>query len=120
MPRGTPMASFKIGITMAGAISAGAYSAGVLDFLLEALEQWEGRKQALRDTGKAPVDWDVPSHDVFIPVMSGASAGAITAALGVIASAEQTSAGAIPVTHQYPQVGAVTTSLPRLYQAWVS
>lgn len=28
---------FKIGVTMAGAVSAGAYTAGVLDFLIEAL-----------------------------------------------------------------------------------
>mgnify|MGYP003342307022 CR=1 FL=1 len=31
-------APFKIGLVMAGAVSAGAYTAGVLDFLLEALE----------------------------------------------------------------------------------
>src|SRR5271163_2793770 len=34
------MATFKIGINMAGAVSAGAYTAGVLDFLIEALDAW--------------------------------------------------------------------------------
>ena len=34
------MASFKIGINMARAVSAGAYTAGVLDFLTEALDEW--------------------------------------------------------------------------------
>jgi hypothetical protein len=34
------MASFRVGINMAGAISAGAYTAGVLDFLTEALDAW--------------------------------------------------------------------------------
>jgi hypothetical protein len=29
---------FQIGLTMSGAISAGAYTAGVVDFLVEALE----------------------------------------------------------------------------------
>jgi len=33
------MASFRIGINMAGAVSAGAYTAGVLDFLTEALDE---------------------------------------------------------------------------------
>jgi len=32
---------FQIGFAMAGAISAGAYSAGVLDFFIQALEAWE-------------------------------------------------------------------------------
>ena len=39
---------FKLGINMAGAISAGAYTAGVLDFLMEALEEWEKAKVAFR------------------------------------------------------------------------
>ena len=36
--------SFEIGLAMAGAISAGAYSGGVLDFLIEALDAWEKEK----------------------------------------------------------------------------
>jgi predicted patatin/cPLA2 family phospholipase len=32
---------FKIGLVLAGAVSAGAYTAGVVDFLFEALEAWE-------------------------------------------------------------------------------
>jgi hypothetical protein len=32
-----------------GAVSAGAYTAGVLDFLIEALEEWENAKLAFRD-----------------------------------------------------------------------
>lgn len=112
------MATFYVGLTMAGAISAGAYSAGVLDFLLEALEQWEQAKRDLRARNVAPNDWTVPSHDVVIPVMSGASAGAITAALGVVASAEQR-ADPSPQQFVLSQVGTVTSNLPRLYQAWV-
>ena len=55
---------------MAGAISAGAYTAGVMDFLIEALEDWQGRK----NNGEA----NVPSHHVEIPVIGGASAGGMT------------------------------------------
>ena len=31
---------FEIGLVMAGAVSAGAYTAGVVDFLIRALDQW--------------------------------------------------------------------------------
>ena len=34
------MKGFRIAINMAGAISAGAYTAGVLDFMTEALDAW--------------------------------------------------------------------------------
>ena len=33
--------TFEIALVMAGTISAGAYTAGVVDFLLEALSEWE-------------------------------------------------------------------------------
>jgi len=69
------MASFKIGINMAGAISAGAYTAGVLDFLTEALDDWYAAKK----NGQA-----VPGHDVSIEVFSGASAGGMCAAISSV------------------------------------
>jgi predicted acylesterase/phospholipase RssA len=69
------VASIKIGINMAGAISAGAYTAGVLDFLTEALDEWEEAKAG----GQS-----VPMHDVCIEVMSGASAGGMCAAISSV------------------------------------
>lgn len=62
---------FELGLVMAGAISAGAYTAGVIDFLLQTLEEW----QQLKDKGEGP------PHDVKIRVMSGASAGGMTSAI---------------------------------------
>ena len=50
--------TFELGLVMAGAISAGAYSAGVADFLFEALDAYEEEK---RKPG-----WDGPIHDVRI------------------------------------------------------
>src|SRR5262249_30863752 len=63
--------TFEIGLVMAGAISAGAYRAGVMDFLLQALDEWE----------KAKAEGDAPPHQVKLKVMTGASAGAMTAAI---------------------------------------
>jgi hypothetical protein len=65
--------TFRIGISMAGAVSAGAYTAGVMDYLLEALENWQEAKK-LNLPG-------VPEHDVVIEVISGASAGGMTAVI---------------------------------------
>jgi len=68
--------TFHFGINMAGAVSAGAYTAGVLDFLMEALEQWYAAKQS-----KNP---QVPLHDASIDVFSGASAGGMCAAIASV------------------------------------
>lgn len=99
---------FQIGLTMSGAISAGAYTAGVVDFLIEALEAWEQARNG--PNGEA-----VPNHRVGIKVMSGASAGAITAAIGAIAFADgQPAPNVAPIggyTYYY--------TLPKLYESWV-
>jgi hypothetical protein len=63
---------FEIGLVGAGAISAGAYTGGVVDFMVHALDSW----YAAREAGEL-----VPPHDVKLSVFSGASAGSITAAL---------------------------------------
>lgn len=56
---------------MAGAVSAGAYTAGVIDYLLETLERWE--------QAKASGDPSIPRHRVKLCLLSGASAGGMTA-----------------------------------------
>src|SRR6478609_2732866 len=61
---------FYIGLCLAGAVSAGAYTAGVIDYLIEALQDWQQRKES-----KEP---DVPTHNVQIPIIGGASAGGMT------------------------------------------
>jgi hypothetical protein len=68
--------TFEVGIVCAGAISGGAYQAGVLDFLLQALEQWY---QAKDNSGIDQTT--VPSHDVLIKAITGASAGGMSAAI---------------------------------------
>jgi len=75
---------FEFGLVMAGAVSAGAYTAGVIDFLLEALEAWEQAKAAARDNPAAEC---VPNHSVLLKAMSGASAGAMVTAIAARALA---------------------------------
>ncbi len=64
--------TFEIGLVGAGAISAGAYTGGVVDFMVQALDCWYAAK------GTDPL---APPHDVRLSVFSGASAGGMTAAL---------------------------------------
>src|SRR5258708_33698059 len=78
--RYSSMGTFKISINMAGAISAGAYTAGVLDFLTEALDAWYAAKRAGQD---------VPIHDISIEAFSGASAGGMCAAISAGPLAEK-------------------------------
>lgn len=71
--------TFHLGITMAGAVSAGAYTAGAIDYLLEALAKWEEYRK------KAPTKIPVPPHRVVIDVVGGGSAGGVIAALTALA-----------------------------------
>ena len=107
---------FNIGFALSGAISAGAYTAGVLDFFIQALNAWE---QERNESG-------VPQHRAVIQVITGASAGAITGALGVVALARGIRPQ--PFTAAEKQSWAITPGsaaqsyrcvLPSLYETWV-
>ena len=69
--------TLHLAITMAGAVSAGAYTAGVIDYLLEVLDEWE----RLKKEG----DPRVPKHNIKLEILSGASAGGMTAAITAVA-----------------------------------
>jgi hypothetical protein len=101
---------FEVGLAMAGAISAGAYSAGVVDFMFQALDEWERLKRTAPGT--------VPNHSVCIRAAAGASAGSITAALAAVAVAGGLRREPFPV----PQAGMQSwmCTLPALYTAWVT
>lgn len=98
---------------MAGAVSAGAFTAGVMDYLLETLDLWEKAKAKNRSLGKAHPDYDfsVPMHQVEIDVISGSSAGGITGTLAMLTAVD---ADYQPVNKDNPQ-GANN----RFYQSWV-
>lgn len=110
-----PKPDFEIGLALAGAISAGAYTAGVMDFLFEALQTWEERRGD-----------ETPEHFVALRSLAGASAGAITGALGVVA----VSRGLDPqpfdeemlsrmIRSSGRPLGRTRCVLPSLYDAWV-
>ena len=65
--------TFEIALALAGTVSAGAYTAGVLDYLGEALDAWE----VARERGDA----DAPGHRVTIRALAGASGGALNGAI---------------------------------------
>lgn len=94
--------AFKLAINMPGAISAGAYTAGVLDFLIEALDTWYAAKKA----GET-----VPGHDVSIEAFTGASAGGMCAAISAILLQDQFEH--IAETDQ-------TNTSNRFYESWVN
>lgn len=96
--------TFEIGLVMAGAVSAGAYTGGVIDYLVEALDAW----QAAKDGGKP----DIPAHDVSIRALTGTSAGAMTCAIAGIVLNEDFA----PV-RDLPAPGAATGN--KLYDSWV-
>ena len=105
---------FYIGLNMAGAISAGAYTAGVFDFLIDALDTWyAARAMQQQQFGDDYDRWEIPAHDVRLVVMSGASAGGMTAALAAAALCEP-----FQSVREVPPGAAPAAN--RLYQSWVA
>lgn len=103
------MSSFKLAINMAGAISAGAYTAGVLDFLVEALDEWHAAKAKWEaDPANARA---VPLHEVSIEAFSGASAGGMCAAIACIQTEQRFA--------HVKDTGLRNTD-NRLYEGWVN
>lgn len=104
---------FKICLTMAGAVSAGAFTAGVMDYLLETLDLWEKAKQRNKQLGKEHPDYDlsIPMHNVKIDVISGSSAGGITGSLTLL--------NLIDEEYQPVNKDNILGKNNRFYQSWV-
>ncbi|MGE5441866.1 MAG: hypothetical protein ACM3Q0_02245, partial [Bacteroidota bacterium] len=109
--RTPPPKTFEIGLVMAGAASTGAYTAGVVDFLLEALQAWQRRRR--------PAIRAYPITRSRIRVAAGASAGGVVASLLAM----------IPFTGHFPMRDLARVAAPAdaenatrnlLYKCWVS
>jgi hypothetical protein len=95
---------FEIGLVLAGAVSAGAYTAGVMDFFIEAIEDYYAAK-------KEP-DWTGPTHDVRTPIITGASAGGMTGSIVAIQVFHK-------MTHVNPDTPEPASGDNYLYSSWV-
>jgi hypothetical protein len=64
---------FEIAVACAGATSTAAYTAGVLDFLFEAFDEWERAKREAPHT--------VPHHQAIVRALVGTSGGGMALAI---------------------------------------
>jgi len=104
-PSAVAPGSFEVGLVLGGTVSAGCYTAGVLDFLFQALDAWEAAKAS-----GAP---DVPRHRLLIKGITGASGGGVNGAIAAQALAD----GFPPVSAGTP-AGSAPTGNP-FYDVWV-
>ena len=103
-----PDKTFELALVLGGTVSAGAYTAGVLDFLIEALDCWQAEKNKYNDD---PENSPVPMHDVKLKIITGASGGGMCATIFGIAC-----------RYKFPHVHADNQSqweLNPFYKAWV-
>lgn len=99
--------SLRVGITLDGSVSAGAYIAGVMDYLLETLDKWEEAKKSN--------DPSIPKHSVVVDVVTGASGGGITAGVTALCLYQQR----FPATSEYRN-NEVYLKKNKLYDTWVN
>jgi len=100
--------TFEIALVLGGTVAAGAYTAGAMDFLVEALDEWTSLRNA------ANPDPSVPPHRTILKLITGTSGGGVCA--GVLARA---------LAFDFPHVTRATdptlteTGNP-LYDLWVN
>ena len=95
--------NFELGLVLGGTVSVGAFTAGALDFLIQALEAWEPSAAGL--------------HRVVIKTAAGSSGGAVcTSILGLL------SGRTVPhVTGSYAAMVANTANTGNpLWELWVN
>jgi hypothetical protein len=101
-----PPRTFEFALVLGGTVSAGAYTAGALDFLIEALDSWT----QLRDTGHEAA----PRHNVVLRVITGTSGGGVCAAIAGRALAFEFD----PVARGTPAATGLTGN--PLYDTWIN
>jgi len=100
-----PPQTFELALVLGGTVSAGAYTAGAVDFLIEALDAWT----RLRDQGDAAA----PKHKFVLRVVTGTSGGGVVAAI----AARALNFDFDPIARGTP-VGAGPSGNP-FYDTWI-
>ena len=101
-----PEHTYELALVLGGTVSAGCYTAGALDFLIEALDTWSAAKD--RNDPRAP------THKLAIRVIAGTSGGGVNAAIAARALAFRFP----PVTRGTSPSLAVTGN--PFYDTWVN
>jgi hypothetical protein len=76
-----PPNTFELALVLGGTVSAGSYTAGVIDFLIEALDVWYAMRA---DPNQKD---NVPTHDTVLKFIAGTSGGGVVAAIAARALA---------------------------------
>jgi hypothetical protein len=100
-----PARTFEIGMVLGGTVSAGAYTAGALDFLIEALEAWHADPN--------------PLHRVVLTMAGGASGGAVCSAILGLLSGRPVPHVKVDATPHGQEDTPVATGNP-LWDLWVN
>ncbi len=107
------MQPFYLAMNMAGTVSTGAYTAGVVDFLIEAMDAWTAtRDEQFRQFGEDYDRWTIPPHEVRLAALTGASGGGMVASLVAAALSQPF----VPVTSQASPSSSASNII---YSSWV-
>jgi hypothetical protein len=105
---------FYLGLNMSGTVSAGAYTGGVIDFLIEAMDAWYAERERQTQQFGANYDqWTIPPHELQLAAMAGASGGGITTALSAAALTQK-------FAHIHDQTPGPGAALNTLFRSWVA
>jgi hypothetical protein len=96
-PGDVPKGTFELALALGGTVSSGAYTAGVMDFLVEALDTWT----------------TLPDHQTVLRFMAGTSGGGVCTAI----FARAMNYGFPPVSQATPASVAATNPF---YNIWVN
>lgn len=69
-----PPGTFELGLVVGGTVSAGAYTAGFLDGLVQAMDEWDRARAT--DSARA-----IPDHRVSLDIVTGTSGGGVNASV---------------------------------------
>jgi len=98
--------TYELALVLGGTVSAGCYTAGALDFLIETLDIWSAAKDRK--------DPRAPTHNVAIRVIAGTSGGGVNAAIAARAFAYR-----FPPVTRGTSAALLETGNP-FYDTWVN